>query len=141
MTGSLVRRRLATGLAALVGTAFLGLGVWAFVSPESFAAVAANFPPYNEHYLHDVGAFQIGLGSGLFAATVVADGLLVGLIAATAAAAVHTVSHVIDRNLGGRTSDPYTVGSLALLLLLALALVARGSSPAASASADREVKP
>jgi len=45
-----------TGAVALL---LIGLGLWAFYSS------IATYPPYSPHLVHDVGAFQIGLGACL----------------------------------------------------------------------------
>ncbi|WP_122263764.1 hypothetical protein [Ornithinimicrobium cerasi] len=81
------------------------------------------FDPFNLHLLHDVGAFQIGIGAALVAALVWHDDALsVALLGATTGALVHAISHVIDRSLGGRPSDPWTLSVLAILLGAALVL-------------------
>ena len=136
-------RRIARVIAILVGLIYLILGVWAFGLPESFAAVIAPFPPYNEHYLHDLGAFQIGIGVGVIAGAVTArtDGLRVGLLGAAAASAAHTASHVLDRDLGGHALDPYSVGSLALLVIAGWAFVRRDPGPSTTAGHGRTHDP
>jgi len=103
-------------------------GAWAFVAPRSFYENVASFEPYNLHLLHDLGAFQLGLGAALLAALAWRDALLVALAGGTVGAAVHFVSHLLDRDLGGRGSDPWTLGALALLLLVAFGLQLRRRS-------------
>jgi hypothetical protein len=48
------------------GLFMLVLGIWAFFAPASFADFVAF--PYNRHLLHDVGAFQIGIGTTMLLA-------------------------------------------------------------------------
>jgi hypothetical protein len=48
--------------------------------------------------------------------------LLVALLGGSTGAVVHFVSHLMDRDLGGRSSDPLTLGILAAILLVALGL-------------------
>src|SRR5918994_7417850 len=87
---------------AIVGAAgFVGLGGWAMVDPRSFFEAVAVFEPYNQHFLQDIGAFQVGLGVVLLLAglSVRADGLTVGLVGVGLAAALHTVSHIVGRDL------------------------------------------
>jgi hypothetical protein len=48
--------------------------------------------------------------------------LTVALAGAAVGAVVHDISHFMDRDLGGRSSDPWALGLLAVLLLVALAL-------------------
>ena len=76
------------------------------VNPRSFFAALATFEPYNQHFLQDVGAFQMGLGVVLLLAGVPgrADGLTVALVGVGVGAAFHTVSHVVGRDLGGTPS-------------------------------------
>lgn len=118
--GPLVRLVLLVG-----GLSLLVPGVWAFVAPEGFAESIATFDPYNEHYLHDLGAFQIGIGVAALVALRWRDGAIVGLSGFVAATGVHAVSHVIDRDLGGRAIDGPSLIVLALLGLAALVSRAR----------------
>lgn len=107
----------------VAGLASVAVGVWAFFDPASFFARLALFPPYNQHLLHDIGAFQIGLGVGLWLALLWADALLVVLAGSAVAATVHVASHVIDRDLGGHpATDIPLLGALALALLVAAVL-------------------
>ena len=61
-----------TIITALSGAWTLAVGLWALLAPRSFADWI-DFPPYAEHLLHDVGAFQIGIGLGLLAALAWSD--------------------------------------------------------------------
>jgi hypothetical protein len=105
-----------------VGAIFFGAsGVWAFVAPRSFYDQVALWPPYNEHLMHDAGVFQLGIGVGLVAALIGIKGTLAVLAGAATAAVLHVVSHLIDYGEGGRSSDPFVLGAIALLLLVSLA--------------------
>ena len=109
MTPDIDRDRTTVGNAlprvvAIVGGAgFVALGAWAMVDPQSFFDAVARFEPYNQHFLQDVGAFQVGLGVVLLLAglSARADGLTVALIGVGVAATLHTVSHIVGRDLGG----------------------------------------
>ena len=92
-------------------------GLWAMIDPRSFYLNAAPFPPYNVHLLHDIGAFQIGLGACLIAGLSVGDALLAVLVGNAVAAVAHFIGHVVDRSHGGHASDPFVFGFLAALLL------------------------
>ncbi len=107
---------------ALVGLSLLALGAWALAFPSSFYDRIALFPPYNRHFLHDAGAFQIGLGATLLLALRWRDALLVALSGVGFGAALHALAHVIDRDLGGRGSDPFALGLLAALVIIAALL-------------------
>ena len=105
-------------VAAVGGAAFVGFGLWAMVAPRSFHDFAA-FEPYNQHYVQDIGSFQIGLGAVLVASLVWRDGLLVALAGNAVGAVLHLLSHVLDRSLGGSASDFVVLGAVALLLVFA----------------------
>ena len=113
-------RRVGDGLVVAASltcaASMLGLGIWAFVAPQSFSAFI-NFPPYNEHLIHDAGVFQIGIGVAALLAIVWRDALLVGLTGFASASAMHAVSHMMDRPLGGHDSD---VPLLAVITLVGL---------------------
>ena len=119
-------------VAALAGLFYLTFGVWAFAGPESFATNIANYGTYNEHLTHDLGAFQLGLGVAALAGVLLADALAATLAGVAAGSIMHGVSHIMDHDLGGRTSDPWTVGLVGLVVLLAFLLVARRKRSARS---------
>jgi hypothetical protein len=81
-----------------------------------------DFAPYNEHLLHDVGAFQIGIGATLLLALLWNDALAVALAGFVVGGGVHTVSHIVDRRLGGHSFDPWALGALAVVGAIALAI-------------------
>jgi hypothetical protein len=110
--------RLARLAAIAVGAFLIILGFWALFSPLSFYEQLATFPPYNRHLFHDVGAFQIGIGSALLLGAFMTDTLLLGLTAGAIGASLHAISHFADRNLGGRTTDPWALSLLALVLVV-----------------------
>lgn len=102
----------------LVALAFFGLnGLWAFLSPRSFFDAAAEWTPYNEHFLRDAGSFSLGIAATLIAGLWRATTTTV-LAGAATASSFHAVSHVIDAGQGGRASDPYLLGVLAVVLVL-----------------------
>lgn len=110
-------KRLSSAIALLAGIFFLGIGIWAFSAPASFYHQIAHFPPYNRHFLHDAGAFQIGIGTALLASLRWRDAQLVVLTGAAAGAGVHALSHVIDHDLGGKDTDAPLLAVLAVLLV------------------------
>ncbi len=118
----MIRDRIPQIVAIGFGLFNLVIGLWAFFDPQSFFDELAVFPPYNEHFLHDVGAFQIGIGATLLLGLVWrSDALLTVLAGAGVGAFVHWVAHVRDTGLGGRDSDPYSLGSLAAVVIVAAA--------------------
>ncbi|MEO6714821.1 MAG: hypothetical protein ABIM89_15535 [Mycobacteriales bacterium] len=114
-------------LTALVGGVLLVIsGIWAMVDPRAFYDSAAQFPPYNGHFLRDIGAFLIGLGSALLLSLRHAKALTVALAANAIGAALHAVSHVVDRDAGGKSSDPVIFVVIALVLALAASQAMKG---------------
>ena len=115
-------------IAGAVGLLTIALGVWALADPQSFYEQIATYPPYNQHLFHDAGAFQVGIGASLLLAVFVRDALLLGLAAGGVGTVLHAVSHVIDRHLGGRTTDPWALGLLALVVVAGALIRAREAS-------------
>jgi hypothetical protein len=72
--------------------------------------------------MHDIGAFQFGLGLTLLLALRLRDVLFVAMAGVGSGAALHAIAHVTDRHDGGRSSDPGALGVLAVLLFVGAAL-------------------
>jgi hypothetical protein len=108
-------------VAVLGGASFLASGFWAMAGPDSFFETVATFEPYNQHFVQDIGAFQIGLGAVLLLAATWtrADALAVGLVGVGIGSTAHTISHVIGRDLGGTPERDIPLTALMSLLLLA----------------------
>lgn len=98
--------RFVRGVTIAGGVFMVVAGVWAFADPRSFFDTLATFEPYNEHFLHDIGVFQIGIGVTLLLALVWTDALRVALTGFSVGAGLHFVSHLMDLSLGGQASDP-----------------------------------
>ncbi len=107
----------------LVVTAFglltLSLGIWALADTTSFFDNIADWPPYNRHFIHDLGAFQIALGATLlFALIWQGDAVLAALGGAAIGATLHWIVHITDEEFGGGDLDPYLLGIVALILVV-----------------------
>jgi PPOX class probable F420-dependent enzyme len=107
-------------LTALVGVATAGIGVWCLVDPRSFAEFV-GFDEH-EHFLHDVGAFQVGLGVTLLLALIWSDALATALAGFIVANTIHTVNHVTDLDLGGSSAQAWVLGITSVALTGAFAL-------------------
>jgi hypothetical protein len=57
------RADVVTIVIAIVGVSQILTGLVAFLLPGTFYDVVAGYPPYNEHFLMDVGSWQIALGA------------------------------------------------------------------------------
>jgi len=134
-TSRLAERYVVTVM-VVAGLEMLIAGVWAWLAPRSFAR-AVDFP-YHEHFLHDLGVFQIGIGVALLVALVWRDARAVALTGFLVANTLHTLNHVLDRHLGGHTSDAYALGVLSLLTGAALILRLRQLRHPAAQKPPRE---
>ena len=99
------RRNWSRWVAIAIAVFWLGSGLWAFLAPRSFYDQLATFPPYNVHFLHDIGAFSIGLGAVIALLLAGQSGWRSGFFGVGIGSAVHVVSHVIDYDIGGKASD------------------------------------
>ena len=109
-----------TKLAVLiVGAFYFFIGAWMFIAPHSFFDTLAVFQPYNRHFLHDAGAFQIGLGATVLLALRWRDALLIVLTGISVTSWLHVLAHAVDHDLGGRPGTD--IPGLALLAALATA--------------------
>lgn len=106
-------------VAAIGSVSFLALGLWAMAAPRAFFDSLARFEPYNQHFVQDIGAFQIGLGAVLLLATMGrADPLATGLLGVGAGSTAHVVSHVIGRDLGGKPARDLALFAIFSAVLL-----------------------
>ena len=115
----ITQTRLVRAAVVALAVFWLGSGVWLMAAPRSFYRELAVFPPYNRHFLHDAGAFSCGLGACLLGALVWADALSVVLAGVGVASVLHLVAHVVDSDLGGRSSDPVGLGLIAVIAVAA----------------------
>jgi PPOX class probable F420-dependent enzyme len=113
------RGRLFTTLVLVcAGVFMLAAGVWCLAAPRSFAEVV-DFP-YSRHFVHDAGAFQVGIGVTLLLAAGWADAAAVTLAGFFAGNTVHVVNHVIDLDAGGSAAQAWGLALISLLVLAAL---------------------
>lgn len=114
-------------MAAIGGITFSGLGMWALAAPAGFFETVALFDPYNEHFVRDIGAFQIGLGATLIlAAFLTSDALAAGLVGVGVGAMVHIVSHLVSLDAGGNPVIDIPALSVLGALLIAAGIMRWG---------------
>jgi hypothetical protein len=113
-------------IAAAVGGFLAVFGLWAMLAPKSFFDAFAEFDPYNQHFLQDIGAFQIGLGAVLLLAALrpAVGALAVALVGVGIGSAAHVISHAVGTDLGGRPAVdiPFFGASTGLLLVAGVLL-------------------
>ena len=103
---------LVTVVLVVVGLAQLLPGLLAFFAPGAFYDALAGYPPRNDHFLRDLGSWQIALGAiALYGARRQAwRAPLLGLLALQYL--LHAISHLINVN----DTDPAWQGPFALAL-------------------------
>ena len=107
-------------ITALIGLFNVGIGLWCLIDPSSFAQ-SVGFPAH-EHFVHDLGAFQVGLGVTLLLALIWSDALATALAGYIVANTVHTVNHIVDLDLGGSALQAWALGAASVALIAAFAL-------------------
>ena len=101
----------------LVGGAYhLVLGGWMMLAPRSFYDALASFPPFNDHFLRDSGAFFLAIGAGFVIAAARAPWQGPVLTITVVWYALHVGSHVVDV----ADTDPGWHGPATLISLAAL---------------------
>lgn len=116
-------------LSAIIGAFYAFTGLWSFFFPTGFYTTVANFTPYNLHLLHDVGAFQVGMGLVLLAAAATGRGLLPALFGVLIGSLLHLVAHTMDIRLGGHpATDIPALAAIAAVLGVAFYLELRRPS-------------
>jgi hypothetical protein len=83
--------------------------------------------PYNRHLLHDVGAFQIGIGTTMVLALMWKDGVIVVLAGYFVGSGFHLLSHILERHIGGHSYDALVLGVVVSVGLAGLYLRSRMS--------------
>jgi PPOX class probable F420-dependent enzyme len=105
-------------VAAAAGIWTTVVGVWALADPAGFAGTT-RFSP-STHYVHDIGAFQLGIGVSLLLAVLWADALAVVLAGYLVGNTAHAYNHAADADLGGRGFEPYALAAVSVLVVAAL---------------------
>jgi hypothetical protein len=111
--------RLARIAAWVVAAFWIATGLWAFLGPRSFYDTIATFPPYNVHFIHDAGAFTIGLGSVIALALLGRSALGATLYGVGIGSTVHVVSHVIDYDIEPDASDVFGLAFITVVTFAA----------------------
>src|SRR6185503_1521 len=105
-------------IALLAGIGSTAVGIWALTDAEGFASWTGFGP--GSHYVHDIGAFQLGIGVSMLLALLWTDALAVVLAAFLVGNTAHAWNHAADADLGGRGYEPYAFAAVSVLVLVAL---------------------
>ncbi|MGK8524273.1 hypothetical protein ACRS6B_23195 [Nocardia asteroides] len=108
-------KRSVTVVTLVAAASMLGIGAWCRFDPAGFAEWA-NWPEH-EHFLHDAGVFQIGIGLMMIAALAWRDVVSVVLGGFVVSNTLHALNHAVDEG-GGHASDTWF-----LLMFSAIATV------------------
>ncbi|GAB4578293.1 MAG: hypothetical protein Fur0022_10280 [Anaerolineales bacterium] len=101
----------------LVGGIFYTLvGLALLFAPDWFFNTIGNFPPFNRHYMGDLGSFTLPMGVGLVFASrdPARHGFLIGAV--VAANLLHAGNHVYDAILGNQPISRWMMDSVPLLV-------------------------
>lgn len=117
-------KRLISALVWFTGLSYLATGAALLLAPTWFYQYIGHFPPFNRHYIGDLGAFTLPLGAGLLLAArdPFRHRLLLGVAAGVSL--LHGVNHAYDAVIGRESllhwltdAGPIFVGGLLLLLV------------------------
>src|SRR5829696_4383377 len=111
-------RRVVLAVTGLAGLFMTAAAVAALVAPSWFADTAGF--PRHPHFVHDAGAFQLGIGATLLLALIWHDGLALALAGFLVANTTHAINHAVDLDQGGHRGDPWALAALSLLTAAAL---------------------
>ncbi len=111
-------RRFVVIATILCSATMVVFGGWMRVDPAGFAEWA-NWPNH-VHFLHDAGVFQLGIGLMMLCALRWPDALAVVLFGFAFANTFHAINHAMDADLGGNSSDFWTLGAVSLIAIAAL---------------------
>lgn len=120
MTAVVGRGRVVTTIVVISASSILATGVWGRVDPSGFAEFA-NWP-HHEHFLHDAGVFQIGIGVMMLSALWWRDVIAVTLAGFVFTNSLHAVNHYVDQDAGGNPTDWWNLALLSGLAGVGLVL-------------------
>jgi hypothetical protein len=113
-------------LVVLLAALMVLAGLWCLLAPVSFARLAGY--PLSVHFVHDAGAFQLGIGATLAFSLVCREGVVVALAGFFVSNTAHMLNHALDRPLGGHHWDAWLLGTIPVLTGLALIIQVRRNS-------------
>lgn len=146
-----MRLRIAVVLLVTLAAGALYIGAWALLAPESFFTTfpglgrswTAGLPPYNEHLVRDVGAFNLVLAALLLWAARSRDARI--MTAVSLASLLFTVPHFIfhlnhlaDFEPADRIGQSVSLG-LSVVAPITVAALVRGTEAGGADSDDTDL--
>lgn len=124
-------------LVGFAGVLYVLTGLALLLAPAWFFATIGPFPPFNRHYMGDLGSFLLPMGIGLLLAArdLSQHKLLVRI--AVAGSLLHALNHVYDAVLDRAPLGHWLVDTLPLLIFGALLLLAERRAAGAMAEIGR----
>ena len=103
-------------LVLLGGLLYVFIGAGLLFAPEWFFSNVGTFPPFNRHYMGDLGSFLLPLGIGLLIAA--RDPLRHRslILVAAIGSLLHAINHVYDAILLGAGIAHWLLDTLPLLI-------------------------
>lgn len=129
INANVVRLSWAQIVVALGGLAYILTGLAMLFAPVWFFEHIGYFPPFNRHFLGDLGAFILPLGIALLwaARQPAAHRLTIGL--AAAASLLHALNHAFDDWTAGLPLEHWFGQTIPLMLFAVVLLVAYRNLP------------
>jgi hypothetical protein len=97
-------------------------GLALLFAPKWFYQIA-DFPPFNQHFMGDAGAFSLALGIGLLVAARNPNGHRSLIAVAALAGLIHVGNHLYDDLIIQQGTTPHLVTNTLPLLILPLLLI------------------
>ncbi|ADD45430.1 hypothetical protein [Stackebrandtia nassauensis] len=107
-----------TATLVLGSVSILTTGVWCRIDPAGFAEFT-NWPEH-EHFLHDAGVFQMGIGLMMAAAIWWRDAVAVVLGGFVFTNTFHAYNHYVDMDSGGNPSDWWNLALVSAIVAVGL---------------------
>lgn len=106
-----------------MGLSFTVTGLIMIFAPQFFYENIGSFPPFNRHYLGDLGTYSLPIGLGLLWAARRPLQHRSLILAAVGISLLHSANHAYDDILAGTLPSLQTVILIVSGLLLAVALL------------------
>ena len=112
----------------IFGLSLVGFALFAAIDPHAFFQKVGGFGPYNDHYIHDVAAFQGAVGVFLLLAIRQRGWRIPALAVALLFYGLHALAHLVDINEAhSRAVGIFDFAALAVAAVILAWLLRRAS--------------